>query len=208
MEKIIIEWNGIVLMEPVVFLTNWLITFQCFYYWQKSSNGTDSTSVKYWRNFFLLFGLSTFFGGLSHLYFHYFDMIGKIPGWSLAVLSITYLELAVFNHNEKNPQWKKWVWVQTVIIFIMLAFDFRFLWVTAQTVIGLVLILGIYSVLQIRQGDKKWIGFMIGIGWMLVSVPVVIVGFDPAIWFNRQDISHLFMMLCLFQFFKTTKTIN
>ena len=209
MEKIVVEWHGITLMEPVVFLTNWLISFQCLYYFKESYESSGRSSFhKNWRYFFLLFGLSTFFGGLSHLLFFYFDLTGKIPGWSCAILSITFLELAVLSFRKVIRNWEKLVWIQTALIFILLLFDFKFLWVTLQTIIGLVLVLGVYSIIQVRNGEKGWKGYLFGIGWMIVSVPVVILEVDPAIWFNRHDISHLFMMLCLHQFYRATLIVQ
>jgi len=192
-------------MEPMVFLTNWLITAQCFYFFYKmSSLKAGPRYLTYWMYFFLLFGASTFFGGLSHLLFHYFELAGKIPGWSLAILSITCLEYAVFHNNaEKHRLWIRLVGLQTVIIFVLLAWDFRFVWVSVQTVIGLILVLGIYSIAQLKSGHQQWKGFLIGIGWMVLSVPVVALELDVSVWFNRHDISHLLMMLCLYHFYRT-----
>ena len=197
-------------MEPVVFLTNWLIAVQCIYLFKKlHSLHSDQPTVFHWKFFFLLFGGSTFFGGLSHLLFHYTGLAGKIPGWSLAILSITFLERAVFDTNrEKNRFWIRLVWWQTGVIFLLLILDFRFIWVTVQTVVGLVLVLGIYSFIQIRKGRQNWKGFLFGIGWMILSVPVVVLKIDPSPWFNRHDISHLLMMLCLHQFYLTILKIS
>jgi len=210
MEKISIEWYGITFLEPVVFLTNWMITIQCFYYYQRFKRLTTETSfLFYWKSFFFLFGASTFFGGLSHLFFYYFELWGKIPGWSLAILSITALELAVFHDDvKKHKHWISFVWIQTLILFILLILDFNFNWVTVQTVIGLVLVLGVYAMLQVKKGRKNWKGYLYGIGWMLISVPVVILKVDLSIWFNRHDISHLLMMLCLHQFYKASLRVS
>jgi len=210
MEKANIEWYGITFLEPVVFLTNWMITIQCFYYFQKFQKlEIKSAFLFYWKYFFFLFGASTFFGGLSHLLYHYFELWGKIPGWSLAILSITALELAVFHDDaERYKHGIRFVWVQTLVLFILLVLDFNFNWVTVQTVIGLVLVLGVYSILQVRKKGESWRGFLYGIGWMLLSVPVVILKVDLSIWFNRHDISHLLMMLCLHQFYKASLKVS
>ena len=195
-------------MEPVVFLTNWMMTAQSgFYYLKLRKHPDTSRSFKSWSYFFLLFAGSTFFGGLSHLLFHYLDLRGKIPGWSLAILSITFLELGVFQQSNRS-HWNKGVGLQTLVIFILLILDFKFLWVTIQTVIGLVLVLGIVSFQELKKGERHWRGYLFGIGWMLLSVPVLMLQLDFSIWFNRHDISHLLMMLCLYQFYRTTLNMS
>lgn len=198
------------LLEPVVFLTNWMLSFQCFYYFIRLNRKHNTTkSFFYWKYFFFLFAISTFFGGLSHLFFHYWELWGKIPGWSAAICSITFLELAVLSHQEKNTQfWNGIVWFQLVLIFTLLIIDFRFIWVTVQTAVGLIFVLGIYSIHQLKKSNTVWKGYLIGIGWMIVSVPIAILKIDLAIWFNHQDISHVFMLLCLYCFYKTVLKVE
>lgn len=197
-------------MEPTALLTNWLIAVQCLYYFFKLKSIPKKTSSFHsWTSFFFLFGASTFFGGLSHFFFHYLELSGKIPGWSLAVLSITLLELAVFHSSQTQKKyWRIFIWLQTSIIYLLMIWNFKFFWVTIQTVIGLVLVLGIYSTRKVIMGSKEWKGYLIGIGWMIASVPVVIFKFNLSIWFNAHDLSHLFMMLCLYQFYHTTVRLH
>lgn len=194
-------------MEPIGFLFNWLISAQCFYYATQLKSHKGRKTTQYWKWFFILFGASTFFGGLSHLLFHYLGLTGKIPGWSLAILSMTALELAVFYQIRRSKfQW--FVWIQTVFIFSLIIVDFKFLWVSIQTAIGLVLVVGLVSLFQIKKGDRTWSGYLMGIGWMLASIPFVVGEIDFSIWFNRHDVSHIFMMLTLWQFFRTTRLVK
>jgi len=197
-------------MEPIGFLFNWVISIQCFFYAARVWNPISSDSNKAarsWVLFFILFGGSTFFGGLSHLLFHYFTILGKIPGWSLAILSMTFLEIAVLQQGGKS-KFQALIWFQTAVVFIFLIMDFQFLWVSVQTVFGLLLVLGTVSISEIRRGQNAWKGYLLGIGWILASLPFVIFKIDLSIWFNRHDVSHIFMILCLHQLFQTTKAIS
>lgn len=204
LEKIVFHWQGLTLMEPIGVIFNWLIAAQCFHHGVKlkAALGKES-ATRYWVGFYWLFAGSTLFGGLSHLLFFYFDLAGKIPGWSLAILSMAFLEAALLVQAQKKSL--LWViWVQTALLYGLLAYDFRFLWVSIQTLIGLVVVSGGVSFIQIKKGDKAWIGYWKGISWMFLSLPFVLGEIDLSLWFNRHDVSHILMMLCLWTFYRTT----
>jgi hypothetical protein len=210
MEKITFEYLGVVMMEPMALIFNWIIAIQCFIYAKRIRvKMIKDTFASGWYRFFLFFGYSTLFGGLSHLFFHYTGMLGKIPGWSFAIIMISYLELAIASQTSREPFLKKIVWVSTVVLGgLMLAF-LNFTWVTIHTAIGLVLFLGVVSSIKYRQGAQLWKEYVIGIIAMLLTLPFIMGKIDLHLWFNRHDISHLLMIIALYYFQNsTTKIIN
>ena len=207
MEKIVFEIGDLVLMEPMALVFNWIISIQCLLHFRSLKQSSSSGQwIKGWAAFFALFSASTFFGGISHTFYHYLGMNGKIPGWSLAVLSISCLEYTVL---LRHSFWKPWiafstVLIQTILVFLVLSFDFQFLWVTIHTSMGLLLVLG-GSSLILRTHNRGNIDFIIAIAWMLASLPFVILGIDLNTWFNRHDISHVFMIISLYKMYDAAK---
>ncbi|WP_109832409.1 DUF6962 family protein [Reichenbachiella versicolor] len=205
MEKIVFEYFGIVMMEPMALLFNWLIAIQCFIYAKRIKQfDLDTEFAKGWYRFFLFFGFSTAFGGLSHFFFHYTGMIGKLPSWSFAVLMITYLELAVSDSTDKKDILKKVIWVSSLFLFVLMIMQLDFLWVSIHTAIGLLFFLGLISLVTVRKGDDRWKEYLYGVFFMFLTLPFVAGKIDPHIWFNRHDVSHLLMMVALFFFEKST----
>src|SRR5690625_5534161 len=82
---------GLCLQEPMALITNWIIASVAFvlYYKLRPLSGDF---VKNWRFFLISIGLSTFFGGLGHIFFQYTGFYGKIPSWVLGNLAAFFAD--------------------------------------------------------------------------------------------------------------------
>lgn len=196
---------GLTLYEPLSSITNWVMAVQCIFYYTRLREGT-SAFQKTWAWFFLAYGVSFVFGGISHLFFHYLDFLGKIPVWSLAVLATAAGELAMI--TETTDEKKR----QTLLLLIrsklfaallLLILDFSFKWVMVQ-IFGMFVLLTVLSLSRFRLGQLHYKSMLIGLVCLLMTAPVKIGGVDihPA-WFNRDDLAHVFMILAFWMFFRT-----
>lgn len=210
MTKIHFEVWGLSLMEPMSLILNWLICILAFSYFFKLNNQPNSDFVRYWRWFFFLFGLSTFFGGLSHFFFHYLGMPGKIPGWACSLFAISSIQYSILTNasEQVSARLRYVIFIQFFVVCTVLFLDFRFLWVTIHTAIGLILFLGIWSVRGVMYGQKSLKYFLIGIMLLVCTLPFMILGIDPHLWFNRQDASHILMLGTLYCFHTGVQKTN
>lgn len=206
MTKISFELWGLQLLEPMGFLLNMVMCLVSIALFYRLKNEEVSEFTKHWMNFFWLFAISTLFGGFSHLLFNYLGMMGKIPGWLAAVLGISCIELAVATqHPLKEGIIKACVRFKAIVILTLLAFDLQFTWVMIHTAIGLLGILGISATRHVKNGQTHFLYFLIAVGIMILTLPFRLGQIDPHLWFNRDDISHVFMILTLVLFYKGVK---
>ncbi|MBI3240545.1 MAG: hypothetical protein HYZ43_17155 [Flavobacteriia bacterium] len=68
MDLIKFEWLGLHLQEPMAIIMNGLISLFCFFaFFRLRKWGSEANY--WWRMFYLIFGISTFFGALGHAFF-------------------------------------------------------------------------------------------------------------------------------------------
>ncbi|UXP33319.1 hypothetical protein N6H18_05060 [Reichenbachiella agarivorans] len=206
MTKISFELWGLDLLEPMGFILNMVMCLICVILYMRLRNQQSSDFTRYWINFFWLFAVSTFFGGFSHLLFNYLGMLGKIPGWLAAVLAISSIEMAVATqYPDRLITLKNAIRVKAVLALLLLSVDLQFTWVMIHTAIGLLIILGAASIHLIKMGESQFSFFLYGIAAMILTLPFRLGQIDPHLWFNRDDVSHLLMMLTLVLFYKGVK---
>ena len=129
MEKLSIEIGGLTFLEPMSLILNWVLMLQSFYYFRKLKVWRISNFSIFWRWFFLLFGISTFFGGPSHFFYAYTGLAGKIPGWLTAVFAITFMEMAMSSLLE--GEWKQRLQIISIVklgvtcLSLLFAFEFN-----------------------------------------------------------------------------------
>ena len=155
MEKVVFELFGLTLYEPLSTIMNWVLAIQCGIYYRKLQPVTDPAQ-RWWKWFFLGYSVSLTFGGASHLFYEYTGMLGKIPGWTFAILAVACAELAMIQLLEDS---KKVQLLKTVVrsklfaTFVLLVMDFGFKWVAVQTV-GLLFFVGIIGWQKHQTGHQ------------------------------------------------------
>ena len=206
MEKLSISWAGFTFLEPMALLLNWALAIQSFYYFRKLKAWRISTFSIYWRWFFLLFGISTVFGGLSHFLYEYTGLMGKIPGWMVAVFGITLMEIGMAD-LYKN-EWRKRLTIVSLLKLgftcFALLFAFTFNSVIFHT-FGMVVFTLLPAVYLLNQGKSDINYIVVGIISLLSTLPFRLLEIDFHRWFNRDDIGHVLMAVALYYFFKGVK---
>ncbi|MCV9388239.1 DUF6962 family protein [Reichenbachiella ulvae] len=206
MTKISFELWGMQLLEPMGFLLNMVMCLFSFALFFRLKDEEVSEFKKHWINFYWLFALSTLFGGFSHLLYNYLGMMGKVPGWLAAVFAIASIEMAVATqHPDKEGLLKRIIRFKAIVVLVLMAIDLHFTWVMIQTASGLLIILGISSIHHVKRGQGHYLLFLYGIGLMILTLPFRLGQIDLHLWFNRDDISHVFMICTLALMYKGVK---
>lgn len=134
--------------------------------------------------------------------------LGKVPGWSCAILGIVAAELAMIadvTEPKKKQMLLTVIRAKVFATFAMLAFDLSFKWVMIHTA-GFFILVGILSFNRQKQGLSSYRYFLYGMACLIVMGGVKIGQLDihPA-WFNRDDLSHVIMLAMYWLFFKGVK---
>jgi hypothetical protein len=204
-EKIPFTLFGLDLLEPMAMITNLLVMFTCIYGYQKSKRSV----LVYWNLFFGFFALASFFGGLSHLFWNYWDFNGKIAPWFFGVAAtsaLTYAMTKLFELSQKtNKVIAAFIIIKGLTVLSLSYYHWNFLFVAIDTIASLLIACGIGSaVLHFKLGNKPARFIFFGVLTILPSAFIFLFKFDLHRWMNREDLSHVFMALGLLFFVKFT----
>jgi len=187
--------------EPVTVFTDIIISIFCFifYYRLKSS----IISIKYWRMFFLLLGLSTLVGSCSHAFFLIHEG-WKYKSFWLAMqvfngVGVFYAQMATLNsvliESKRKNVWY-WSYIIQFWLFIILLFNFqKYLVTVVENLIGLLPVLILHFEAKRKEAYYKWIGYGISISFISGAVHATKTSLHA--YFNYNDIAHIFIMLSL-----------
>jgi hypothetical protein len=210
MEIIRFELFGLHLQEPMALLTNWMIaSFSFFAY----SNLKRNVSVfqNYWRNFYLILGISMIIGGLGHLFFYYTGIPGKFPSWSLGVLAAAFSSFAIISiwPNEKQQK-SLWILViaKSAILLIVAIASRNFIFIAIDNSMAYVFFCGFmgYRLFKKKYMAMKYI--VIGVLVLLPSAFIFGLKLNVHRFLNKDDLSHLFMIGCISFFYLGVKRMQ
>jgi hypothetical protein len=208
-EKIQFDLFGLNLMDPNAFIGDTIILVVALIIAQKvKSIGIDKPFFKNWYWFFIIFGIGFFVGGLGHLFFNYFGIPSKYPALYLGIISALFIEKAMISLHPKASIRKlvnRLIYIKLYVALISATLVFIFVDLSRDPSIALIVttinaVIGsIYALcyLGVKFGKSLTPSFH----YMWVSVmallPTVIVQsfkISPHQWFDRNDVSHLFLV--------------
>lgn len=201
---------GLDLQEPMAAVTNWLISFFCFYaFWQLRM--VNEVETNWWKNFFLCFSISTFLAGFGHLFFQYTGIPGKFPNWMLGVMSGYFAGNAMLVKMQHATTKKV---IQKVLIFkaaFFIAFAMwkqNFVFVAVDAILTYVFFCGILGYIYFKRGFQSMKFMVLGVLVCLPSAFIFLLKINPHRWLNKDDLSHLFMLGCTICFYWGAKMIS
>lgn len=203
MEKISFTLFGLELLEPVALAMNWLMMIQCLIYYRKINKISITRFGHFWHLFFLFFAISVFLGGISHVAYNYLGQSGKLPGWTAGLVAVYFLEVAMIEGvHQKNKHFLKVAILIKLILFALLTYyTHSFTYVMIHTGFITLFVL-IPSIRDFQNGDRRFDYTLFGVLALLCALPVKLGEIDLHLWFNRDDLSHVFMILALWLFYK------
>lgn len=205
-----LEWSFMdyIILEPNTLITDTLMAFISLYLayllYKKELNNTFLTR---WCQFFILFGISSFLGGLGHALFHYFGAMGKMPNWITGIVAIYLIEYAMAAEIIKDDFRKKYenfILLKMFVVFGIffwivstLAIDEKpelgFLPVAIHTIVGVFSSAGIIGYSLSKTKHKSFKYFYWGVAIILPSAFFFLLKINPVNWFDKNDVSHVFI---------------
>jgi len=219
-----IEWKvfNLDLLEPIGFLGDLIIAGFCFYFAYKILKmNTNVLFYNNWRWFLISFGTSVILGGLGHLFYNYTGAFGKWFGWLGSIVSSIFLEMAFISIYPKTKVKKTLYvvsYVKLLIIIIIELLILSFGDIDKNQALGLIVpsinsfigigfyagCLGYYYQKTISENFKYfWIGVLVLVPASLLQIFKI----NPHPYFDRNDLSHLILILSLILFYQGLKKL-
>ncbi len=200
---------GFKLFEPVTILTNLFLGLFCVYAFLKMSAFSHSI-VRYWGMFFLLIGLSSTLGSVSHGVHEQLGQTFLNVSWFLmnavSLISIYFFYRAAFTYFNLGKAESKKIYNVIVVMWIVLLLLFtlflnNFLLIKIHA--GIVLLYSLVVHLITYRNKHLGSGYIVsGILVSFMSIVVHSLKLSFGEWFNYKDISHVIMLLSLVLIYK------
>jgi hypothetical protein len=208
------------LLEPNALVGDLLLfTISIMFYVQIRREATN-LFVTYWSRFFLIFGISFIVGGFGHVLFNYTQAAGRIPSWYLGLLTPFWIEQAMILlwPQSKTRKLLQQISIIKTVFFLLgltayvlvrfnsLSLTTGMIFPTYNAVIGLGSSLGILAVIYQRRFANNFKYFWYGALSFFPSAIIQGIKFNLYPWFDRNDLSHLLLIIGLFFYYKGIKS--
>lgn len=216
------EINTIVLMgvridEPVVTLTDLLVSVLCFIFFYKlHRSGKKEKVFLYFKIYFLVMGIATTLGGLiGHAFLYHFSFFWKLPGWITSMISIMFVERAAIEHTRirLSASIVKVLGVVNIIEFLtfltltIITLDFFF--VEFHSGYGLMfVVLSLEGFLFLKTKNRASGLMLVGVAFAALAALFFMNKISPHQWFNYLCISHVFMAIAAIFFYLGASKID
>ena len=197
------EIAGMTLQEPMALITNWMMSAFCLYAFFKLKN-VNTPELIWWKRFFFVFTISSFFGGTGHLFFQYHGIPGKFPNWITGILSGYMAGRAVMTHFSESKAKQGLHLFLIVKAFGLLSLAIvlqKFIFIAVDAIITYVVFCGIIAYNLSKKGLVELKYLYYGVIICLPSAFIFILKLSPHRWLNKDDLSHLLMLACLYCFY-------
>jgi len=208
-----IELFGITIMEPVVTLTDFMITVVCLYaYYKLRKRNLPGKVHQYMRWYFLMMALATFLGGLlGHAFQAQVGLAWKLPGWLISMLAVSSIERATIMYafpllKRRFAKSLEVANILELLVFATITFgtlNFFFIQVHSAYGLGLIVLpIQFYMFMQTQNQGSRMICLSILFATLAAFFYTSELGIS--VWFNHLDIAHSVMAISLFLFYKAT----
>ena len=221
--KIEFEIFGMQLLEPMALVTDSIMGFLSIYFAYKISKiKSDLPFYNYWKLFFLVFGIGSLLGGFGHTFYNQLSFYGKIPSWLFGPISIYLAEKAmILSHWDKSKKtlYHKIANIKMAVVYLawfgllVTANDERistlpFIPIAINTILGLLFFVGYLGFKYTEKFSAKFKYFWLGILIMLPTAFIFLLKINIHQWFDKNDFSHIIMMIGITYFFLGVKGIS
>lgn len=208
---------GIRIDEPMVTLTDLLVTVLCLIYAYKiHKSGKKEKTFLFFKIYFFTMGIATLLGGIiGHAFFYLFSFYWKLPGWIMSMISIMFVERAAIEHTR--------IWLNNSVVSVFGIINIieflTFLTLTITTLdfffvefhsgYGLMfVVLSLESFLFFKTKNTVGKYMLTGVGFAALAAIFFMTKISPHQWFNYLCISHVFMAAAATFFYWGTKKID
>lgn len=203
--------------EPVTLITNLLVTAVCIYAYYKVKNSLDTSKFqRFIKYYFLILGIAIGIGGITgHGFLYALSTAWKLPGWLLSIISITLLERAIiektrFLLTQNLHNFLIWVsGIKLVVFMFLTSYTVNFEFVGYHTGLGLIFIVASCSTFTFLKTKNTGSSlYVLGVIVSALSGVIFMNKWGVSMWFNHIDISHVFMSMACYFFYKATVNLN
>ncbi len=210
MEKNTITFFSYRFLEPGTFISDILMAIACYYFYLSIKKIAVNKYHSQISLFFLFMGFSSFVGAFAHFLALYTGKTLHYVSWILTGISIFFIEYGISSHisNEKKRNlFLIFIKTKLLVFFIVASILMNFLFVKINTAFGMLGIVSPILFYQVVKFDKKCYAYII-LGVLLAIIPAFFhhTKFDFIGIFNMNDLSHFFLILCLFLVYFGFKT--
>lgn len=210
-EKLPFRMFGLCLQEPMALVTNWIIAITALIIYIKFKP-VQNEFQRHWKLFYLTFGLSTFFAGLGHVFFNYTFVYGKFPTWILGTFTAYHASKAMISLGVISPILKKrlnYLIYMKAALFLSLAIVLQsFLFIMADAVLTYLFFCMGFGAHYWKKGLKSFKYTVIAVVILFPSIFIFTLKFNPHIWFNKDDLSHILMAATIIFFYFGVAKLN
>ncbi|WP_027418506.1 DUF6962 family protein [Crocinitomix catalasitica] len=222
-EKIEFVLFNLNLLEPMGFITDTLLAILSITLGLKLRKLKIYHPFKtYWIAFFYIFGIGAFLGGLGHLFFNYWGVSGKFPSWISGPIAIYTLEQAMISVHPNQSRlglYKLLSFWKLIIVFTIFTLvciylpiyenpTLAFLPSAINTILGVVLTAGILARYYAKTVNNAYMYFVYGVLILLPSAFIFLLKINLHQWFDKNDFSHILMMLGILYFYLGAKKVE
>ncbi len=209
--------SGIRIDEPIVTLTDLLVSVLCFIFAYKLYQSNKKEKVfQYFKIYFLMMGIATAFGGIiGHAFLYHFSFYWKLPGWITSMISIMFVERAAIEHtrirlNKKLVQAFGIVNIIEFLTFLTLTIaTLNFFFVEFHSGYGLMfVVLSLEGFLFIKTKNVASKYILIGVAFAAVAALFFMNKISLHQWFNHISASHVLMAVAAWFFYLGAKRID
>jgi hypothetical protein len=208
---------GVRIDEPIVTLTDLLVTVVCFISAYKiHKSGKQEKTFLYFKIYFFTMGIATLLGGvIGHAFFYLFSFYWKLPGWIMSMISIMFVERAAIEHTRiwLNKSIVRVLGIINILEFLtfltltIVTLDFFF--VEFHSGYGLMfVVLSLEGFLFLKTKNTAGKYMLAGVGFAALAAIFFMTKISPHQWFNYLCISHVFMAAAATLFYFGTKKID
>lgn len=208
---------GIRIDEPIVTLTDLLVSVLCFIYAYKiHQSAKQEKTFVFFKIYFFTMGIATLLGGIiGHAFLYAFSFYWKLPGWIMSMISIMFLERAAIEHTRilLNNSIVRIFGIINIIEFLtfltltIVTLDFFFVeFHSGYGLMFVVLSLEGYLFLKTKNSAVKYM--LAGVGFAALAAVFFMTKTSPHPWFNYLCVSHIFMAAAATFFYLGTKRID
>ncbi|MGB4971110.1 MAG: hypothetical protein WBO32_00535 [Cyclobacteriaceae bacterium] len=197
--------------EPVNMFTDLIVSAVCLIaYYKLTRKQLPGKTQLYFRWYFLLMGLATFFGGvIGHGFLYAFSFAWKLPGWIISMFSIALIERSSIEHARPliSPSVGKAFLILNIIelvtVMSITIYTLNFQWVEFHSGYGLLaVVLTFHGFVYLKTKDKGSGIIIAGVGVASIAALIFMNEISPYIWFNHIDLSHVIMAVAAQIFYK------
>ena len=208
---------GIRIDEPIVTLTDLLVSVLCFVFAYKiHQSGKKERTFIFFKIYFFTMGIATLLGGIiGHAFLYAFSFYWKLPGWIMSMISIMFLERAVIEHTliYLKTSVVKVLGVINILEFItfltltIITLDFFF--VEFHSGYGLMfVVLSLEGFLFLKTKNQAGKYMLAGVGFAALAALFFMTKISPHRWFDYLCVSHVFMAIAATFFYFGTVRID